>query len=463
MSAERSYHDASQELLESLQIFRRRFLRRDTVARVLGAAWLFPAIAILPAAVLGALTDLNPVKQALMVYPAVLVGTAIASWLRGISLEETARRVDATFGLRQRVATALEVAGGQRTERLGPMVAAEGAEDVRKALEVSEGPALSGKAVAATGLALVLLMSLSLVPSGWLSEVIRKRHDEALLRRAGEGLQAATERLHEAGPDLPRSEVTSIRLELGRLAEEAARQTLTPEQTREEVDRLLGRYKQMGPSPAKQATDKDIEKLEPAEAMKKVLSAIRRGDVEATRRETLNLAESFAGGGLSEGQLKELGEVLSKVSSDSSLPGMGEAADGLRSAIESGDANRFGKDLTELVRVLEAAVGRVRQEDALKQGVETELRNVAALLAGQPMGTSVSARAAEELMRGSAESTGAGSSSTNTSSSVGKVGASEELSRSIFEPGPIAFGPAETRTTSGAYQGYIRRYFQSEK
>lgn len=463
MSMQKQHHSSDSAFLSNLHILRRRLLKRVTLKRLLLVGWAFPVAMLAPVALVRTFTSFQPVGLVLLLLPAVLAATAVISHIVGLSLKSAARRVDASFALKQRLATALELTGAEVTPPpgLAPVVLAEAVADSQAALSSAAPPLRAVRALAATALSLLLLAALSFVPSCWLPRLLAMNHERKVLTTAERMLTGAAERLHSSAPDLPGTPTTRLRLEIENLAERVGRHVLTSEETRTELDRLCGQLSQPDVSGRNAALENDLRNLQRSRTLKKLANDVRRGDHAAARREARSLRDRFDKDTISSADVKSLRSALTKFSSETNRPGLAEAAEQLQNAFDKTDPYAFSESLKQLVDGLLAAAEEIDFQRKLAHALENELRTIDAMLAGKSTGMPVPSTALQQLLSsesGSVES--ASSASADASAGNDSVMDRTKLSRRAFDVSPMHAPPGRVSEPVGTYRSYLRRYFQ---
>lgn len=210
----------------------RQLRRRLWWRRAVRSAFVVAAGTLLVIAGVQLLARAFPIERALLIQAAI-IGAALVAWLvvaarQRPSLVDAARRADEELGLRQRLGTALELAGGEATDELEARQLADARDrlngvDPRGAFRprVARRPL----AVAGVGLAMTLLLV------AWPNP-----QDDLLAQRqaAREAAERVAERVEEVADDVAEQNVENPdprRDELERQLRELARQLREQERT----------------------------------------------------------------------------------------------------------------------------------------------------------------------------------------------------------------------------------------
>ena len=453
------------QFADNLRTLRRRLLITDSLRTLLLTAWVFPLSALLPAFLVITFTSARPVPIALLLYCLALMAAAILPWLRGLSPLNTARRLDASFNLNERLATAVELSRSSNPGRIAPLVLDEALADSDR-LRASPMPVSPLKLpLIVTLVSLALLLATAFLPARWLPRLIEHNRQQTTLNTAAELLNATANQLHANSPDLPGVHTTQIRLEIEDLAHRLARRALTPDETRDEVKRMQAEIDALDTERIQASLDRDLTELERARLLRKIVEAVRRGDPDGARSHTVDLSQKKKTGMITDQALiDELKQALTALRDRTDRPGLAEAAGRLRDSFDNTTNDTFGKSLDNLTDTLLATAADIQNQRTLKQDITSDLRRLTALLEGKSTGTPTDADAASRLLANPtdlANSDAVGSTAAGPGSLLPSRSTSR-LARHVLDASDLADAPAQHKPLQHDYRRYLRRYFTNE-
>jgi len=327
-----------------------------------------------------------------------LIGFIVGGW-RKPSLAATARWVDVKQNLKERMSTALEVAGDKSNPLWRELVVHDAASHAKEIDPSALVPLRLTRAAYWTVLLLAVGVGLGFVPEYRTKTFLKKQADKEIIKDVGRGVAELTRREVAARP--PVSEPVKQSLEqVAALGDVFQKAELTRADALKDLasiqDKLKDQLKELGKDPAMKRLDQAMRasgKDQPSgAALQKQMEALQRemGDnkPDAEKAEKLKekleklqdaakaMADKNSGG--KEAGKKEMSESLSALSKEAAEMGLNlPDLDKAIAALAANETDKFIKNLDAALSDMDKVAEMAKQMQALSQQMEKLGKNLA--------------------------------------------------------------------------------------